>query len=417
VGDVDCAVVGCGPAGAAAAITLAQAGRRVLVIERRSDRNLVSPPLLGERLPAAARPVLQRLGAWPAFCAAGHPPCPGIASDWGADGNSTALTDPYGHGWHLDRPQFDRDLRRCAVEAGAALCHGELVDVVTSTCGVRLRWSDGRAVREATARWMIEATGRRRRVARCLGGRTEQVDRLIGVAAHVADADGTGPARVAAAPEGWWYSTAVPAGGRVIVYFTDADLPAARCARRPGGLAELASDAPGLTDIAPLLTHATAYPVAAGTTWLVRPGGYRWSAVGDAALTIDPLSGRGVLMALVGGVRAAAAIVAGNPDYERWLTGARVRLRLQQRAVYTCEWRWPNHPFWSRRRFRRSEPRCQAAPLLTRPVGPVVPSETVRTCTTVSASATSVSIDSADCSCENLRCTERADCPRAEGGC
>jgi hypothetical protein len=230
---------------------------------------------------------------------------------------------------------------------------------------------------------VVDATGRRRGVARRLGGCVEHGDRLVGVVAHLPEAEVRGTPRVDAAPEGWWYSTAVPVGGRVILFFTDADLPAAGRARRPGGLAALAAGVPGLTDVAPLLSQVTAYPLAAGTAWLARPRGHRWLAVGDAAVAIDPLSGQGLLMALVGGVRAAAAIVGQDATYERWLAGALVSLRLQQRAAYACEWRWPNHPFWSRRRIAVGDD--------------------------VRDGDAAEPIDSALGPCDNLRCAERAD--------
>ncbi|HYG83191.1 MAG TPA: FAD-dependent oxidoreductase, partial [Pyrinomonadaceae bacterium] len=76
----DVAIVGGGPAGAAAALTLSRAGRRVLLV----DANQPSAFKIGEALPPAARPLLSDLGLWDGIAADGHLPCYGNLSAWGA---------------------------------------------------------------------------------------------------------------------------------------------------------------------------------------------------------------------------------------------------------------------------------------------------------------------------------------------
>ena len=113
-------VLGGGPAGAAAALALARAGREVLVIER-SDYD---QPRFGEMLSPAARRSLMALGVWEQFNAAGHAPAPAVSSAWGADElyQQHFIFNPYGHGWHLDRRRFDAMLAEAAQQAGASLC-------------------------------------------------------------------------------------------------------------------------------------------------------------------------------------------------------------------------------------------------------------------------------------------------------
>ena len=102
----DVAVVGGGPAGAAAAIRLARAGAATVVIDadpRHGDK-------IGESLAPSVRLVLERIGVWEQHQAAGHLPCFGNRSSWGGAEIDTHdfLCDPYGHGWHLDRRQIGR---------------------------------------------------------------------------------------------------------------------------------------------------------------------------------------------------------------------------------------------------------------------------------------------------------------------
>jgi len=71
------AVLGCGPAGAAAAITLAARDISVVAID---PRPVGTEP--GEGLPAAANAALRKLGLWPSFQAGGHLPASGFVSCW-----------------------------------------------------------------------------------------------------------------------------------------------------------------------------------------------------------------------------------------------------------------------------------------------------------------------------------------------
>src|SRR5215510_13158227 len=118
--ECDVVVLGGGPAGAAAAITLTRAGRSVVVIEK----SQYAQPRIGETLPPAARPRLVELAVWEPFLAAGHLPSPGVLSVWGEDElyETHFIFNPYGQGWHLDRQRFDTMLAQAARQAGARLC-------------------------------------------------------------------------------------------------------------------------------------------------------------------------------------------------------------------------------------------------------------------------------------------------------
>jgi flavin-dependent dehydrogenase len=345
---VPAVVVGGGPAGAVAAATLAGAGMDVVVLAGTQAR-----PLLGECLPAAAKPVLQQLGLWQAFQGAGHAPSPGIMSSWGQPGlgGRVAITDPYGPGWRLDRSRFDTMLLDLAMNAGAEVRRGvDVVGVTPHRGGVELRCRSAGGDHLLTPGFVVDASGRARRIAHALGGEVVHGDRLVGFATVIASESTDGRARVEAFPQGWWYSTAIDPSRHVVICFTDADLPAARLVRNPEGLAEMLATTSHLSDLAPAAGASSGVrAVAAGTSWLFKTSGPRWVAVGDAALAIDPLSGHGLLAAMVGAGRAAGAVGRRDLTYDRWITGRRVRHRAHQSAVYRLERRWPDGPFWIRR--------------------------------------------------------------------
>jgi flavin-dependent dehydrogenase len=166
--ECDVLIVGGGPAGTAAAIALARAGRTVTLLERSE----YAAPRVGEVLPPDVRSPLLRLGMWDRFLECRPAPSPGTVSVWGG-GTSTRnfIFSPYGKGWHIDRRTFDAALARGAREAGAAVCE----NARPAACR---RHADGGWTVEGTvgarpavflARLMIDATGRRRG-SRCVSG-------------------------------------------------------------------------------------------------------------------------------------------------------------------------------------------------------------------------------------------------------
>ncbi|MEV0537666.1 tryptophan 7-halogenase [Kitasatospora sp. NPDC050463] len=348
---VDVVVAGAGPAGAAAAVALVRAGRTVLLAD--AGRG---PAPVGEALPAAARVLLRDLGADGAL-SEGHVACLANRSAWGGPelASVDSILDPHGHGWHLDRELFDRRLREHAQEQGARLATGSAVRPLARSADggwtVELR---GRGT--VRCRWIVDATGRRAAVATACGARRLVRDRLVAVHLTL----GPAPERtdttttVEAAPDGWWYTAPLPAGRRLLAWYTDADLPAARTAL-PTALAATRHISP-LTGPHPWPPDTVPRRAPAHTARLVSVHGDGWTAAGDAAVAFDPLSSQGILTALFTGLSAGRAVHAhldGAPDalagYARAVAEVHAVYLRNHRHHYAAEHRWPDRPFWQRR--------------------------------------------------------------------
>ncbi|WP_274918400.1 NAD(P)/FAD-dependent oxidoreductase [Streptomyces sp. WZ-12] len=358
----DVLIAGGGPAGCAAALTLARAGRRVLLADAGTG-----PPKVGEALVSVARLLLTDLGVDRTVLDTGHLPCHGNLSAWGSSQLHAvdALRDPYGHGWHLDRALFDRRLRKAARTAGAEVVERTAVRRPArqpdGTWRVPLCDRAGRgAERTVHCRWLIDATGRGAALAVHAGARRLTADRLT--ALHLLldpapDATTDGRLLVESDQDGWWYTAPLPSRQRLVAYFTDPDLPLAAA-----GGAEGFHDRLLATRHISRRTRPHARPphpprrAPAHTAHLDRVHGDGWTAAGDAAAAFDPLSSQGILTALYTGLSAGEAVdarLSGDPTalagYAEKVATARAAYEYGHRAVHAQETRWADRPFWARR--------------------------------------------------------------------
>jgi flavin-dependent dehydrogenase len=235
-----------------------------------------------------------------------------------------------------------------------------------------VRTGAGAASRALRVRFLVDATGRRSAIARRLGARREVYDHLIGVAMHYRVAPhGGGYALVEAVRDGWWYSAPVPPDRLVVMLMTDADI----CRRLNLSDVMTWSSALGATEHTAQRVRGAARAWGPATVSAVshrlrrgRAGG-RWLAAGDAALGVDPLSSSGIVRALAMGEAAADVItqlMGGgadlSADYEDWVDAQLADYLRDREAYYGLERRWPDQPFWQRRRPTHSiAPRVAAS--------------------------------------------------------
>lgn len=361
-------IAGGGPAGAAAAIALARAGRDVLLVAGSDDSGFK----IGEGLPPNARALLRELGVLERVLADGHRTSPGTCAFWGS---ATAhandfLFQLHGHGLQLDRSRFDAMLRDAAARSGTEVLPDALVRIAVPGDATRphrlaLRPVDAQTHAEAEsieADWLIDATGRSATLARALGARRIACDGQIAFHQRLrctGDDDHDGRTWVEAVEEGWWYSVLLPSRERLVAFLTDADLCDHRRLLDGDGLWHALADAPHLHALCTAHGYAPASQARgadASGSYLDRAAGERWLAVGDAALAFDPLSSKGIANAMYTGLRAADALHrhdrgdAGAMDaHAQHLLDVHRVYREQLRAFHAMERRWSHAPYWARR--------------------------------------------------------------------
>jgi flavin-dependent dehydrogenase len=159
----DAIIIGGGPGGSTAGSVLAQAGKKVLILEReRFPRFHV-----GESLIPYGNEEMRAIGVWPKLERSGF--MPKLGAEF-VTGNSTASTGilfarylkpEYAQTFQVERSRFDQLLLDHAEEAGCEVWQETQVkSVKVSDDGVKVTCVRGGETHELAARWIFDASGR-----------------------------------------------------------------------------------------------------------------------------------------------------------------------------------------------------------------------------------------------------------------
>ena len=358
----DVAVLGGGPAGLAAALTLRKYSTlSVLVVEKSGYEERRG----GEALSPGIHGLLEYLGVWRAFSASGHLPSFGTSAAWGGAGlaNRDFILSPLGTGWQLDRSRFDRTLADQAEAAGAEVCRSAKARFERmNRGGWHLSLVHAGKPRSVEAGFLVDGTGQAAVVARQCGVKRCMLDRMVaaGAALETPAVYVENSILVEACPHGWWYSARLPSGLTMVALMSDADLVKRQRLSIPGQWWSLLKHQPHTWDrVGTAPQPARLYVVPAFSARLETAAGHDWIAAGDAAASYDPLSSSGIARALVSGIHAARAIhelvrtgrTESLSEYDRWTCSSFDSYLEARRQYYDLERRWPQSPFWQRRQL------------------------------------------------------------------
>lgn len=345
----DTIVFGGGPAGCATALRLRQQGASVTLVERSHYQH----PRAGESLAPVALGLLNQLGVRDRFDAENFQATTGLLFSWGSPdlAFSSFLAQPFGSGWNLDRARFDQMLSNA--------CDANGVQVIQSRDRIRIhleagKWRVSIGEYDWTASSVVDATGKTSKLASQLGVQRVTHDRLIALVRYDDARNGDDPRLIIeSSPDGWWYSAGLPGDHSVTAFLTDVDLVPKNVACRTDFFRQRLDQTRYAHRGSSLPSRSTKIRlVRANTSVLITPSRANWYAVGDAALSIDPLSGSGMIRALNTGIAAANAIASTKNGvwrlYNDFITDVWQEAKTQALDTYSRESRWTT-PFWRRR--------------------------------------------------------------------
>lgn len=362
----DISIIGAGPAGSVLGALLAKSGWSVAIIEKSEFHQ----HRIGEHLSPKGNALINSLGLGHILHQEKHLKSTRVRSYWGQEEASFQdyFMSPFGSGWNLDRKQFDADLAAEAQKQGASLKTNTQVQEVYFDGALNL-WrintiNASKTQQSLQSQWLVDATGRSAFIANKLGIKRNRIDKLVGVAGYFEADEATYDSWstnliLESVESGWWYGLKLPAGKILTVFLSDSDIAQHRlttdkCANWMALLnsTKLGKQIPN--KLSPILKT-----FAADSGYLAQFSGKQWLAVGEAAVSFDPLASRGIGFALQTAVKAADTLnsLRGEPknsqqslqDYSQFLN-EQWHIYLNQRPdIFQAENRWPDSPFWARR--------------------------------------------------------------------
>lgn len=314
----DVIVIGAGPAGSTTAAKLAQAGRSVLLLERRTHPRFH----IGESMLPTMNVVAEKIGIFDRITKQGFVEKYGAEySGYKSEKFGRAPLDAQGPGrhhvtWQVERARFDKLLAEFAEESGARLIQDANVLSLVQEGGrvVGVSYEHDGQVRTARAAYVVDAGGRASKVSQTFGLRhyLERM-RMVAVFGHFENLDekynpgAEGDIMIGGHPDGWLW--AIPLQPDVISVgsvmrrdvFASGD-PSHLFAQHVATVKRISKRVTG-TVLRGDMHVESDYCYFSDT--ITGPG---WFMVGDAACFFDPIFSAGTFLAMATGLRAAETL-------------------------------------------------------------------------------------------------------------
>ena len=346
----DVIIIGAGPAGCSAALTLLSEGLTVNVLDLPKHRE--SPT---ETTPSSFKSLLERVGATAALSEC--EPCFGFSSSWGRTASvfKPTIFQAQGHGWFIHRTDFDSSLKKLVLAAGGNWINGRATspdlegpDVAVTVNGVIHR-----------SKFLVIASGSSSSAGNFTGQKHVVHDSLVTLWSQIPKKSDARLLFIEPTENGWWYACPSRIGETFACFMTDAQTVMDMNLRKRANWLNELSQTVISRHIASACEPGEILGASIFLSELPNRYGENWIAVGDAAMKLDPLGGAGLETAIESGNRAGFAIkklfVGSNdemPRYERWSKGLFAEFLKQRLSQYSQEGRKRNAPFWHRRVHR-----------------------------------------------------------------
>ena len=361
-------IIGLGAAGATCAIFLALRGFEVTAVDRQLKKELK----IGESLSPDIKKLLLAMDLWDEFQTDCHKPCYSNQSFWGSSKAEfhDFLQHPLGHGWHIDRPAFDQMLVEKAKKLGVKIIDNTSVMSAdyhqqSHTWKVGLKEDNSNNLRHLNYSFIVDATGRSRWLSRRQGIDKLYEDDQLALVAFLQKQDTSprpGQSLIETTKNGWWYSAEIPHQRIVTSFLCTPNKEQRKQWLQPENWWKLISSTVETSkNITPDNFQLLEPPkfVAADSGVLESVIGQGWLAVGDAAMTYDPIASHGIVISMASARQAALSIeeyLEGNQealeDYSQLVYWSFQQYSEERQLFYKAEQRFNDSPYWHTKSMR-----------------------------------------------------------------
>ncbi|MDD5201445.1 MAG: NAD(P)/FAD-dependent oxidoreductase, partial [Terrimicrobiaceae bacterium] len=319
----DAIIIGAGPGGSTAGSALAQAGKKVLILERERFPRFH----IGESLIPFGNDELRAIGVWEKLEQGGFMPKLGAEFVLGDSTATTRivfgrfLTAGYAQTFQVERARFDNLLLDHAVSSGCEVWQETLVNsVAASADGATVQCLRAGEPHELEARWIFDASGRD-----ALLGKQFQLPKsdlglpkkfatfahFRGVVRNAPPADGH--ITVVRLDFGWCWIIPLDAEKTSVGLVQTLDRFRATGLKPAECFEQTVAATPELRARLGGAVRVNDYCFAGDYTYrYLQNAGPRWLLIGDAAGFIDPIFSSGVMLAIKSGYLAASEVLAAD---------------------------------------------------------------------------------------------------------
>lgn len=369
--DTEIVIIGGGIAGCIAAISLANTYKITLIdkLETPLDR-------VGESLAPASQRIFKELQLFGNDTNKNHEKIYlknlGMQSYWGSDQVHFVdhLKNPDGFVRNLNRKAFEEKLRNETLKKDVNCLWGHKLyssayknkewEIITKS-----NHTKDRKTHCIKAQFVIDASGRQAHFAKSIGINRLAFDNLIACWMTVPDHSDNKMSTIIADELGWWYSAVVPNNKRIISFQTDADIVDKNIFKSLASFLHFAKQHSKIKNLIPTTTEDIQFhgTVSANSTRLKQVAGEKWIALGDAAISFDPLSSQGMFNAMANAMqvqkllkkldvvksRNSRDMKTFNTLYTNQIDSIWEHYLKHKQLFYSAETRWKDAVFWNRR--------------------------------------------------------------------
>ena len=350
-------IIGNGIAGITLAVLLQRKGIPFVVLHREEEKQ---PFALGETLPPSAMPLLHELKLLSLFEENAYRKTYGYHSMWG----NSEVTDinfyhqnPYKNGLKINKHQTLKELRKIVKDNMISYSKG--FEIIHEEHGNTVILAKNDGIKIVQGKILIDATGRNRTVLQKLNVQSTIHDELVALSCHIPKIKHpklTHEVYVESFKEGWGIISGLNETENICSIFTHIGHEVLSKLKNTSQWKSVLAETFYLKDFIVENTEVKFKGGNANSSVAKKLAGNNWLALGDAAMSFDPLSSHGITNAIYTSAKASEAIekklnfadVAAFPKYAETLQTVFQQYLQSKNQLYQQETRWKDEAFWKR---------------------------------------------------------------------